>query len=41
MFEASFNTTLESYRKLLGQVGTGQMTLPNDNFDTGEVTGPG
>jgi hypothetical protein len=41
MFEASFNATLDSYRKLLGQVSTGQMDLPNDNFDTGEVTGPG
>ena len=41
MFEASFNATLESYRKLLGQVDTGQMDLPNDNFDTGEITGPG
>ncbi len=41
MFEASFNATLDRYRKLLGQVGTGQPDLPNDNFDTGEVTGPG
>ena len=41
MFEASFNATLDSYRKLLGKVSTGQMDLPNDNFDTGEVTGPG
>ncbi len=41
MFEASFNTTLERYRMLLGQVGAGQPDLPNDNFDTGEVTGPG
>ena len=41
MFEASFNATLDRYRKLLGQVGTGQLDLPNDNFDTGEVTGPG
>ena len=41
MFESSFNTTLESYRKLLGQVGAGQTELPNDNFDTGGVTGPG
>jgi hypothetical protein len=41
MFESSFNTTLDSYRKLLGQVDTGQMDLPNDNFDTGEITGPG
>jgi hypothetical protein len=41
MFEASFNATLDRYRKLLGQVNAGQMDLPNDNFDTGEVTGPG
>ena len=41
MFEASFNATLDRYRKLLGQAGTGQPDLPNDNFDTGEITGPG
>jgi hypothetical protein len=41
MFEASFNATLDRYRKLLGQVGTSQLDLPNDNFDTGEATGPG
>jgi zinc dependent phospholipase C len=41
MFEASFNATLDRYRPLLSQVGTGQPDLPNDNFDTGEITGPG
>src|ERR1700736_595358 len=41
MFEASFNATLDRYRKLLDQVGTGQPNVPNDNFDTGEATGPG
>ena len=41
MFEASFNTTLDRYRQLLGQAGTGALDLPNDNFDTGEMTGPG
>src|ERR1035438_20179 len=41
MFEASFNATLNRYRKLLDQVGTGQPDLPNYNFDTGEATGPG
>ena len=41
MFEASFNATLDRYRQLLTQVGTGQLDLPNDNFDTGEITGPG
>jgi hypothetical protein len=41
MFEASFNATLDRYRKLLGQVGAEPMILTNDNFDTGEATGPG
>jgi hypothetical protein len=41
MFEASFNATLDQYRKLLTEVGTGQPDLPNDNFDTGEITGSG
>ena len=41
MFEASFNATLDRYRKLLGQVGAGRPDLPNDNFGTGETTGPG
>ena len=41
MFEDSFNATLERYRKLLAEVGTGHLELLNDNFDTGETTGPG
>lgn len=41
MFEASFNATLDRYRQLLSQAGAGQLVLPNDNFDTGEITGPG
>ena len=41
LFEASFNTTLDRYRQLLTQVGTGQLDLPNENFDTGAITGPG
>ena len=41
MFEASFNASLEYYRKLLSEVGAGQPDIPNDNFDTGSVTGPG
>ena len=41
MFEASFNATLDRYRHLLSQAGTGQLDLPNDNFDTGGITGPG
>lgn len=41
MFEESFNATLDRYRQLLNQVGAGQLDLPNDNFDTGDETGPG
>ena len=41
MFEDSFNATLDRYRKLLGEVNAGHLELANDNFDTGEATGPG
>jgi hypothetical protein len=41
MFEASFNATLDRYRKLLTELREGQIDLPNDNFDVGESTGPG
>jgi Zinc dependent phospholipase C len=41
MFEASFNATLDRYRKLLSDAGSDRLQLPNDNFDTGEITGPG
>jgi len=41
LFEASFNATLDRYRQLLSPVGVGQPDLPNDNFDTGAITGPG
>src|SRR5579863_5286989 len=41
LFQASFNTTLDRYRQLLTQVGASQPNLPNDNLDTGTVTGPG
>jgi hypothetical protein len=41
MFEASFNATLTRYRKLIKDEEAGAVDLPNDNFDVGEVTGPG
>lgn len=41
LFEASFNATLDRYRQLLNQAGAGHLDLPNDNFDTGAITGPG
>jgi len=41
MFEASFNATLDRYRKLLKELRDGIIELPNDNIDVGERTGPG
>jgi zinc dependent phospholipase C len=41
LFEASFNQSLDRYKKLLAEAGAGQPDLPNDNFDTGEITAPG
>ncbi len=41
LFEGSFNAAMDRYRHLLGEVEAGQPSLPNDNLDTGDVTGPG
>ena len=41
LFEASFNAAMHSYRQLLSQADAGLPNLPNDNFDTGDFTGPG
>jgi Zinc dependent phospholipase C len=41
MFEASFNAALDRYKTLLGQVRTGDPSVPNSNFDTGNATPPG
>jgi hypothetical protein len=41
MFEASFNAALDRYRQLLGQIGTDRLQLANQNFDTGQTSGPG
>jgi hypothetical protein len=41
LLESSFNATLDRYRQLLKQAGTAQLDLPNENFDTGEISGPG
>ncbi|HEY6129018.1 MAG TPA: zinc dependent phospholipase C family protein [Candidatus Acidoferrum sp.] len=42
MFEASFNETLDEYRLLLKQERETQSpTMANDNFDLGQVSGPG
>jgi hypothetical protein len=36
----SFNETLEHYRGMLLAQQEGRLQLPNDNFDTGELTKP-
>jgi Zinc dependent phospholipase C len=42
MFMASFNDTLKDYEtSLRAEREDGKVALPNDNFDTGTVTGPG
>jgi hypothetical protein len=41
MFQASFNATMDRYRRLLKEQGEGQVKLPNNNFDVGEFTPPG
>ncbi len=41
LFEASFNASMTLYRKLLTQAETGQPELPNENFDTGDLSAPG
>lgn len=41
MFEASFNASLDRYRQLLGEAGSGNFSLPDDNLDTGKVSAPG
>ena len=40
-FEASFNASLDEYRKLLHEVAAGALRLPNDNLDTGALEQPG
>jgi hypothetical protein len=42
LFEESFNVTIDRYRTLLVELRTtGQVALPNDNFDVGETTARG
>ena len=42
LFMQSFNASVEDYQKLGNERrDTGREDLPNDNFDTGTITGPG
>jgi hypothetical protein len=38
---ASFNATIDRYRELLSEAKADQLALPNQNFDTGELTEAG
>ncbi len=38
---ASFNSTLDRYREVLGEQHAGALVLPNQNLDVGTVTPPG
>ncbi len=38
LFMASFNATVDTYKTLLAGVDTGQLELPNRNFDVGDLT---
>jgi hypothetical protein len=40
LYMHSFNETLEHYRGMLLAQHEGRLQLPNDNFDTGELTEP-
>jgi hypothetical protein len=41
LFEASFNRTLDEYKRLLSEQGEGRLALENRDFDTGAATRPG
>jgi hypothetical protein len=40
LYMHSFNETLDHYRQLLLAQREGRLQLPNENFDTGEITAP-
>ena len=37
MYMASFNSTIGHYRELLSEQSAGNLKLPNDNLDVGDV----
>jgi hypothetical protein len=41
LYMASFNASIDRYRESLAAVGSGRLSLPNDNIDVGEVTKAG
>jgi hypothetical protein len=41
IFMASFNASIDRYRQLLAELKAGRLRLPNQNFDTGDLTQAG
>jgi hypothetical protein len=41
LYMAAFNASIDRYRALLGGVNSGQLSLPNSNFDVGDATQAG
>jgi len=41
LYMVGFNASIDRFRELLAGVGKGDLVLPNDNFDLGEVTKAG
>jgi len=41
IFMASFNASIDRYRELLAELKADRPRLPNQNFDTGELTAAG
>ncbi len=41
LFMASFNSTIDAYKKLLGDLEAGRLQLPNRNLDVGDLTREG
>jgi hypothetical protein len=41
LYMAGFNASVDRYRDLLAEVGTGHLKLPNENFDVGAQTAAG
>jgi Zinc dependent phospholipase C len=41
LYMVGFNASIDRYRELLADVGTGHLKLPNDNIDVGTVTDAG
>ena len=41
LFQSSFERTMTEYRRLLTDAGAGRLSLPNQDFDTGQPTRPG